>query len=156
MCRTYDVLVAYISNFCDHKIILKYFNAMIFPRNNKGNICERMTNGCSVPTVFLKLGNTRDYSRLFEKSCNRHDICYFCSMKFGFERSDCDNQLYQDMARVCRNAYQLPSSIAQCLQTANKWGRLAVGIFGFLFYVPVAPYWCNSSCVKDFMPNKNP
>ena len=77
-------------------------------------------------------------------------------MNFGFERSDCDNQLYQDMARVCETAYTLPSSLDQCLQTANKWGRLAVGIFGFLFYVPVAPYWCNNGCVKEFMPNKYP
>ena len=54
------------------------FNFMIFPKNNNGNICERMTNGCSVPTIFLKLGSTQEYSKLFEESCNRHDICYFC------------------------------------------------------------------------------
>ena len=77
-------------------------------------------------------------------------------MNFGFRRNDCDNQLYQDMAQVCRTTYHLPASRNQCLQTANKWARVAVGIFGFLFYVPVSPYWCNSRCVKDFMPNKVP
>ena len=77
-------------------------------------------------------------------------------MKFGFRRHDCDNQLYEDMVLVCRTTYHLPASRRQCLQTARKWGRLAVGIFGFLFYVPVAPYWCTESCVKDFMPNNVP
>ena len=52
-------------------------NLMIFPMNNEGNICERMTNGCSVPTILLK-GRNREYSKLFKDSCNKHDICYCC------------------------------------------------------------------------------
>ena len=77
-------------------------------------------------------------------------------MKFGFQRNDCDNQLYEDMVHVCRTTYHLPASRNHCLHTAKKWGIYAVGIFGFFFYVPVAPYWCNSSCVKDYMPNSIP
>ena len=77
-------------------------------------------------------------------------------MKFGFTRGDCDNQFYQDMRKMCMTTYHLPESRRHCLRTANKWGRLAVGIFGFLFYVPMAPYWCNDGCVKDYMPDQVP
>ena len=54
------------------------FNLRKFPPNNSGNFCERMTNGCNVPVVFLKFGIAREYARLFKESCNRHDICYIC------------------------------------------------------------------------------
>ena len=57
-------------------------NLMIFPMNNEGNICERMTNGCSVPTILLK-GRNREYSKLFKDSCNKHDICYCCVSKIS-------------------------------------------------------------------------
>merc|ERR1711997_707690 len=59
------------------------------PNNNDGKVCEGMTNGCSVPAAWLQYNNNNEYSKLFEKSCNRHDICYYCSENFGFQRNDC-------------------------------------------------------------------
>ena len=56
------------------------------------NFCERMTNGCNVPVVFLKLGIAREYARLFKESCNRHDVCYVCvSTRQVLIKNQCTN-----------------------------------------------------------------
>ena len=80
----------------------------------------------------------------------------FQGTKYGFDQSTCDDLLYRDMLEDCTANNGLPSTSNHCRKTAYKWGRLTVDIFGFLFFTPVPPSWCNMNCVKNYMLNKRP
>ena len=76
----------------------------------------------------------------------------FQSKKFGFQRHDCDNEFYIDMIHICRTGTDLPAGRGDCMKTARKWAKLAVRLFGFLFFIMNPPQWCGRPCVQRYMP----
>ncbi|XP_063405622.1 conodipine-P2-like [Mytilus trossulus] len=108
-------------------------------QTNKG-----LSNGCSIP-LFKKF----PYKEDFTPSCQRHDICYNCAVKFSKSRKYCDSLFLDDMKKVCNSITDL-RKIA-CKGFARLYHR-AIRVGGRLFFEKTAKSECSQTWVRSCFP----
>jgi len=97
-------------------------------------------DGCSVPPIVTTVIGAADKDNPAGGSdtqfanqdrtgpCDNHDRCYQTCASEGDGRSNCDDQMYQDMLAVCENSSEDEETVESCFNYANIYYRgLQVG-----------------------------
>ncbi|CAH3020305.1 unnamed protein product [Porites evermanni] len=108
--------------------------------------CYIKTNGCSVPG-----GLPFFYKTTFTPACVKHDVCYSCGQRFGWNRSGCDNTFKQDMYRLCEKQFSRliswPTKYERCKFFADLYYK-AVRTAGSLYWSNPSEDWCKNVCTE--------
>ncbi|XP_022294591.1 conodipine-P3-like [Crassostrea virginica] len=109
-----------------------------------GDICldhapSGAVDGCSVPLLHF------DYEAQFTPSCNKHDVCYDCGHRFGFDRSACDHLFLTHMLATCSGSKK---RLINCQHSAELFFS-AVRVGAYFHYHETAPAYCTESWVHQ-------
>ncbi|XP_062605437.1 conodipine-P3-like [Saccostrea cucullata] len=95
-------------------------------------------DGCSVPLLHF------DYEAQFTPSCNKHDVCYDCGHRFGFDRAACDKLFLNHMMATCTGKKRL----INCQHSAEIFYS-AVRVGAYFHYHETAPAYCTESWISQ-------
>ncbi|WAR19812.1 COP3-like protein [Mya arenaria] len=98
-------------------------------------------NGCSIPWDLPYF-----YKDVFERDCNRHDICYSCGKSYGISRSACDYRLYRNIKATCNTDSRVRNRLWCKNVTLDYYAAVAIG--GWRHYKETSPGWCSQSYVS--------
>ncbi|KAL9975618.1 hypothetical protein ACROYT_G012801 [Oculina patagonica] len=120
--------------------------------------CKIVTNGCSVPGDLPFI-----YKKTLTPACVKHDVCYTCGEKYGWNQGQCDNAFKRDMYTLCEKKTRKrwfmssllpnPSHLFNKVKRCKKYGAdlyyTAVRAAGKWYWEKNPPSWCNQSCARN-------
>ncbi|OWF37945.1 Conodipine-M alpha chain [Mizuhopecten yessoensis] len=114
------------------------------------------SDGCSIPGDLPFF-----YKDTFTPNCNQHDVCYFCAVRYGLVRHDCDNLFLKNMEASCSHLDRKRFLFGDSTDTQHT--HHACMASAFVYYEAVylgaeshfeqtSPSWCGESWVRQCLP----